>query len=86
MSNLARTSQKIGKCPALIVVDMINGFIDPSSPLGGHYPDVVAANLDLLNVCRTANLFDLHAKYAGVIYADIISVSDKTHHIKGLTS
>jgi len=56
MSDLARTSQSIGKCPALILVDMINGFTDPSCALGGNYPDVVVANVDLLAVFRAAAL------------------------------
>ena len=56
MTDLARTSQSIGKCPALIVVDMINGFTDPACALGGDYPDVVAANIELLTAFRAANL------------------------------
>jgi len=56
MSDLTRTSQSIGKCPALIVVDMINGFTDPACPLGGDYPDVIAANVDLLTAFRAAQL------------------------------
>ncbi|MCF6275240.1 MAG: isochorismatase family protein [Robiginitomaculum sp.] len=56
MNDLARTSQVIGQRPALIVVDMINGFTDPSCPLGGDYPDVIAANIDLLAAFRAAHL------------------------------
>lgn len=56
MSDLARTSQTIGKRPALIVVDMINGFTNPACPLGGNYPEVVAANRELLSVFRANNL------------------------------
>jgi len=56
MSDLARTSQSIGKCPALIIVDMINGFTDPACALGGDYPDVIAANVDLLATFRAAAL------------------------------
>lgn len=56
MSDLARTSQLLGKRPALILVDMINGFTDPSCPLGGDYPDVIAANIELLSTFRAAHL------------------------------
>lgn len=65
MSDLARTSQTIGRCPALIVVDMINGFTNPACPLGGNYPEVVAANRELLSVFR-AN--DLPIFFTTVIY------------------
>ncbi|MBN4055719.1 isochorismatase family protein [bacterium AH-315-J23] len=56
MTNLIRTSQLIGKRPALILVDMINGFTDPACPLGDDFPDVIAANVELLSVFRTAHL------------------------------
>ena len=56
MNDLTRTSQTIGQRPALIVVDMINGFTDPACPLGGNYPDIVAANIELLTAFRKANL------------------------------
>ena len=56
MTELVRTSQTIGKRPALIIVDMINGFTDPTSPLGGDYPDVIAANVKLLAAFRAAQL------------------------------
>ncbi|MCF6220095.1 MAG: isochorismatase family protein [Robiginitomaculum sp.] len=56
MSDLARISHTIGNRPALIIVDMINGFTDPACPLGGDYPDVVAANIDLLTAFRAAHL------------------------------
>lgn len=56
MSDLARTSQSIGNRPALIIVDMINGFTDSACPLGGNYLDVIAANVELLAAFRAANL------------------------------
>ncbi len=56
MSDLARISHTIGNRPALIIVDMTNGFTDPACPLGGDYPDVVAANIDLLTAFRAAHL------------------------------
>ncbi|MBT5004547.1 MAG: isochorismatase family protein [Porticoccaceae bacterium] len=42
--------------PALIVVDMINGFTDPKCPLGSHCQEVVAANCELLAVFRAKGL------------------------------
>lgn len=56
MSDLKRESQDFGTRPALILVDMSNGFTDPTSPLGGDYPDVITANQKLLTVFRKAKL------------------------------
>jgi maleamate amidohydrolase len=50
--DLDRNSLGLGTKPALIVVDMINGFTDASSPLGSNCPDVVAANAILLQLFR----------------------------------
>ena len=44
------------KNPALIIVDMINGFTDPDCPLGSHCQDVVAANCELLAIFRAKGL------------------------------
>lgn len=46
----------LGHKPALIVVDMINGFTDPSCPLGYECPKVIQANKQLLSVFRKMNL------------------------------
>lgn len=46
--NLERNSQGLGKRPALIVVDVINGFTDPSCPLGSQADSVVSANVSLI--------------------------------------
>ncbi|WP_417449821.1 isochorismatase family protein [Kordiimonas sp.] len=54
--DLQRKSLKLGARPALILVDMINGFTDPSSPLGVECPDVVTANAKLLQVFRDQGL------------------------------
>ncbi len=48
LSNLQHNQLGLAQSPALLVVDMINGFTDPDSPLGTHCPDVVAANIELL--------------------------------------
>ena len=46
----------LAKTPALIIVDMINGFTDPDCPLGSHCQDVVAANCELLAIFRAKGL------------------------------
>ncbi len=54
--NLERNSLGLGRKPALIVVDMINGFTDPECPLGYSCPDVIAANASLLQVFHQCGL------------------------------
>ena len=46
--DLKRNSLGVGEKPALVLVDMINGFTDASCALGCDCPDVVAANATLL--------------------------------------
>jgi nicotinamidase-related amidase len=41
-----------GERPALVVVDMIEGFTSPESPLGADVPDTVAAIAELLDAAR----------------------------------
>ncbi len=41
-----------GNTPALVVVDLSNGFTDPSSPLGGDLDSEVAATAELIAACR----------------------------------
>jgi nicotinamidase-related amidase len=50
--DLDRNSLGLGHRPALLLVDMINGFTDPACPLGTACPDVVAANVQLLAAFR----------------------------------
>lgn len=45
-----------GSSPALLVVDFINGFTDPSTPLGGDFSAEIGAARDLLSAFRTAGL------------------------------
>ncbi|KXI30462.1 isochorismatase family protein [Paraglaciecola hydrolytica] len=54
--DLARNSIGLGQRPALILVDMINGFTDPSCPLGAECESVVEHNKLLLNAFRQAKL------------------------------
>lgn len=52
--DLERRDIGLGTRPALIVVDMINGFTDPACALGYACPQVVAANRQLLDRFRQA--------------------------------
>lgn len=54
--DLERNSLGLGKKPALIIVDMINGFTSSACPLGSDCPEVVAANKMLLDVFRDNKL------------------------------
>ena len=54
--DLQRNSLGLGRKPALIVVDMINGFTDPDCPLGCACPEVVAANATLLREFHSCGL------------------------------
>ena len=56
MADLDRKSQGLGKRPALVVVDIINGFTDPDCPLGSEADEVVEANCRLLAAFRAKNL------------------------------
>ncbi|KAA1193402.1 isochorismatase family protein [Pseudohalioglobus sediminis] len=54
--DLERESLGLGARPALILVDMIEGFTNPDCPLGCDCPEVVAANACLLQAFRAAGL------------------------------
>lgn len=54
--NLERESLGLGGKPALVLVDMIEGFTNPECPLGCDCPEVVAANAQLLDVFRARGL------------------------------
>ena len=41
-----------GRRPALVVIDLVNGFTNPASPLGSDLDAVVAATRRLLDACR----------------------------------
>jgi nicotinamidase-related amidase len=56
MNDLQRQSVGLGQRPALVVVDMINGFTDPACPLGSEADSVVAANQQLLAAFRGLGL------------------------------
>jgi nicotinamidase-related amidase len=57
----------MGERPALVLVDMINGFTDPQCPLGSDCPSVVAANAQLLARFRASKL---PVFFTTVVYRD----------------
>ncbi len=65
--DLERNSLGLGDKPALLVVDMINGFTDPACPLGSDCPDVVAANARLVDAFHAAGL---PVVFTTVVYHD----------------
>lgn len=65
--DLERREVGLGRRPALILVDMINGFTDPDCPLGTDCPGVVAANAVLLDDFRARSL---PVFFTTVIYRD----------------
>ena len=56
MTDLQSHSLGLGKRPALILVDVINGFTDPACPLGSESDSVVSACKSLLEVFRKKQL------------------------------
>jgi maleamate amidohydrolase len=55
-TNLEKNFLGLSDRPALVVVDMINGFTDPECPLGSYCPDVVQANIELLEAFRSKEM------------------------------
>tara|TARA_B100000686_G_C16707053_1_gene926919 strand:+ start:509 stop:1249 length:741 start_codon:yes stop_codon:yes gene_type:complete len=63
-----------GSSPALLVVDFINGFTDPSTPLGGDFSSEIAVAQELLSAFRGASLpivfttiaYEAHYRDAGM--------------------
>ncbi len=45
-----------GRTPALLVIDFINGFTDPATPLGGDFSAEIAVTQGLLSSFRSARL------------------------------
>ena len=54
--DLKRKSIGLGQRPALLLVDMIQGFTTEACPLGNDCPEVVAANAHLLALFRAKGL------------------------------
>ncbi|MBT4974509.1 MAG: isochorismatase family protein [Gammaproteobacteria bacterium] len=72
MSTLESNSIGLGSAPALVVVDMCRGFIDPSSPLGFKCDELIQANIILVNKFREMNLPVI---FTTTIYRDISEAS-----------
>ncbi|WOJ96358.1 isochorismatase family protein [Congregibacter brevis] len=66
MADLARKPQALGARPALLLIDMINAFTDPKSPLGSESDAVVAACADLQTAFRSR---DLPVCFTTVVYS-----------------
>lgn len=67
MSDLERKQLELGKRPALVLVDIINGFTDPRCPLGSDADSVVEANQRLLARFRR---LELPVFFTTVVYRD----------------
>ena len=65
--DLERHGVAIGHKPALILVDLINGFTDPACPLGCACQPVIDANSRLLEAFRASGL---PVYYTTVVYHD----------------
>ena len=55
-NDLQQNALGLTASPALLLVDMINGFTDPACALGTDCPEVVAANVQLLEAFRALGL------------------------------
>jgi maleamate amidohydrolase len=56
MTDLQRNAIGLGRRPALVLVDVINGFTNPACPLGSESDSVVTACRALLDVFRDQQL------------------------------
>ena len=70
--DLAIGTLSLGKCPALIVVDLSNGFSDPASPLGGDFDSQISHINGLLEAFRSKRL---PVYYTSVVYHDETTAS-----------
>ncbi len=67
MTDLQRRSLGLGERPALILVDVINGFTNPACPLGSESDSVVGACKSLLDIFRSKQL---PVFFTTVVYRD----------------
>ena len=81
LSTLESNSTGLGSAPALVVVDMCRGFIDPSSPLGFKCDELIQANIILVNKFREMNLPVI---FTTTIYRDISEASVFRYKIPAL--
>lgn len=57
----------IGKVPALLVIDFVNGFHDPEILGGGNIPEAVQATRPLLDFCRGTKMPVIFTR---IVYAE----------------
>ena len=55
MRDLETHSTGIGDHPALVIVDMCKGFLDPESPIGFECPELIYSNIKLVQKFRERN-------------------------------
>lgn len=55
---------RLGRVPALVVVDLCRGFTDPASPLGSAMPDVVRRTADLVEGARRRQVLVVYTTIA----------------------
>ena len=72
MSKLKSHPTGIGSSPALVIVDMCRGFIDPSSPLGFECNELIEANIRLVSKFREK---DLPVIFTTTLYRDEFEAS-----------
>jgi maleamate amidohydrolase len=70
--NLATGTISLGVCPALIVVDLSNGFSDTASPLGGDFDIQISQINRLLDTFRIKKL---PVYFTSVVYHDKTTAS-----------
>jgi nicotinamidase-related amidase len=70
--DLAIGTLSLGLCPALIVVDLSNGFSDPASPLGGNFDSQISQINGLSQAFRTKKL---PVFFTSVVYHDETTAS-----------
>lgn len=70
-----------GRRPALIIVDMSNGFTSPESPLGGQFDSEVAAMTLLLTQFRQHGW---PVFFSTVVYRDVTTASVFRQHLPAL--
>jgi nicotinamidase-related amidase len=70
--DLAIGTLSLGLCPALIVVDLSNGFSDPASPLGGDFDSQILQINGLSQAFRTKKL---PVFFTSVVYHDETTAS-----------
>ena len=79
--DLAIGRLSLGICPALIVVDLSNGFSDPASPLGGDFDSQILQINGLLEAFRAKKL---PVYFTSVVYHDETTASVFRHRLPDL--